>query len=77
MVMGYSDVSGSVNSIVSRLEEVEDDMQVCKNDVDTLRIEQVSMGCDVQMLEALTLGARGGVLTQYITNTLQGNGQRT
>ena len=25
----------------------------------------------------LTLGARGGVLTQYITNTLQGNGQRT
>jgi transposase InsO family protein len=27
--------------------------------------------------EGLTLGARGGVLTQYITNTLQGNGQRT
>jgi hypothetical protein len=27
--------------------------------------------------EARTLGARGGVLTQYITNTLQGNGQRT
>jgi hypothetical protein len=25
----------------------------------------------------MTLGARGGVLTQYITNTLQGNGQRT
>jgi hypothetical protein len=25
----------------------------------------------------LTLGARGGVQTQYITNTLQGNGQRT
>jgi hypothetical protein len=25
----------------------------------------------------LSLGARGGVLTQYITNTLQGNGQRT
>jgi F-type H+-transporting ATPase subunit d len=25
----------------------------------------------------VTLGARGGVLTQYITNTLQGNGQRT
>jgi uncharacterized coiled-coil protein SlyX len=24
-----------------------------------------------------SLGARGGVLTQYITNTLQGNGQRT
>jgi hypothetical protein len=27
--------------------------------------------------EVITLGARGGVLTQYITNTLQGNGQRT
>jgi hypothetical protein len=26
--------------------------------------------------DRLTLGARGGVLTQYITNTLQGNGQR-
>jgi hypothetical protein len=26
---------------------------------------------------SVTLGARGGVLTQYITNTLQGNGQRT
>ena len=25
----------------------------------------------------VALGARGGVLTQYITNTLQGNGQRT
>jgi hypothetical protein len=24
-----------------------------------------------------TLGARGDVLSQYITNTLQGNGQRT
>jgi hypothetical protein len=27
--------------------------------------------------EIVTLGARGGVLTQYIVNTLQGNGQRT
>jgi hypothetical protein len=27
--------------------------------------------------EPVSLGARGGVLTQYITNTLQGNGQRT
>jgi hypothetical protein len=28
-------------------------------------------------LQLITLRARGGVLTQYITNTLQGNGQRT
>jgi hypothetical protein len=29
------------------------------------------------LMEVDPLGARGGVLTQYITNTLQGNGQRT
>jgi hypothetical protein len=31
----------------------------------------------VVALGEMSLGARGGVLTQYITNTLQGNGQRT
>jgi hypothetical protein len=51
MVMNYSDVSGSVDSFVSQLEDVEDDMQICKNDVDTLRLEQALMGHDVQMLE--------------------------
>jgi uncharacterized protein YoxC len=51
VMRSYSDVSGSVEAIVSRLEDVEDDMQVCKNDVDMLKIEQASMGRDVQMLE--------------------------
>jgi chromosome segregation ATPase len=37
---------------ISRIEDCEDNMNVCKNDVDTLRLEQVSMGRDVQMLEA-------------------------
>jgi hypothetical protein len=31
----------------------------------------------IQEVKLYTLGARGGVLTQYITNTLQENGQRT
>jgi hypothetical protein len=48
----YTDLSGSVGAIVSRLEDEEDDMQVCKNDIDMLKIEQASMGHDIQMLEA-------------------------
>jgi hypothetical protein len=52
VVGGYSDVSESVDSIVSRLEDTEDDMQICKNDIDVLRIEQASTGSDIRMLEA-------------------------
>jgi chromosome segregation ATPase len=36
---------------ISQIEECEDDMNICKNDVDTLKLEQASMGRDVQMLE--------------------------
>jgi hypothetical protein len=42
---------------ISRIEDCEDNMNVCKNDVDTLKLEQVSMGCDIRMLE----GAMGGM----------------
>jgi hypothetical protein len=49
---GYSDVSGSVNTFASRLEDTEDDMKVCQNDIDVLKLEQASMGCDIGMLEA-------------------------
>jgi hypothetical protein len=49
---GYSDVSGSVEAIVSRLEDTEDNMKVCQNDVDVLKLEQASMGRDIRMLEA-------------------------
>jgi hypothetical protein len=52
VVKSHSDVSGSVGAIVSQLEDVEDDMQVCKNDVDVLKLEQASMGRDIRMLEA-------------------------
>ena len=43
------------------------------------RLATVQAQSDVtdKTLYQYTLGARGGVLTQYITNTLQGNGQRT
>jgi chromosome segregation ATPase len=37
---------------ISRIEDCEDNMNVCKNDVDLLRLEQGSMGRDVWMLEA-------------------------
>jgi hypothetical protein len=39
-----------------------------------LEAQMFTDGCE---LTELTLGARGGVLAQYIANTLQGNGQRT
>jgi hypothetical protein len=41
---------------ISRIEDCEDNMNVCKNDVNTLKLEQASMGCDIWMLE----GAMGG-----------------
>jgi hypothetical protein len=41
---------------ISRIEDCEDDMQVCKGDIDVIKIEQVSMGRDIRMLE----GAMGG-----------------
>jgi hypothetical protein len=53
LVEGYNDVSGSINAFASRLEDTEDDMKVCQNDVDVLKLEQASMGRDIRMLEAL------------------------
>jgi hypothetical protein len=49
---GYSDVSGSIDAFASRLEDTEDNMQVCQNDVDVLKLEQASRGQDIRMLEA-------------------------
>jgi hypothetical protein len=37
---------------ISRIEDCEDSMNVCNNDIDTLRLEQGLMGRDIQMLEA-------------------------
>jgi hypothetical protein len=36
----------------SRIEDCEDDMQICKGDVDALKIEQLLIGRDICMLEA-------------------------
>jgi hypothetical protein len=54
---GYQDVSRSINAFASRLEDTEDNMKVCQNDVDVLKLEQASMGHDIRMLEA----SMGGV----------------
>jgi hypothetical protein len=48
---GYSDVSGSMNAFTSRLEDTEDDMKVCQNNIDVLKLEQESMGRDIGLLE--------------------------
>jgi hypothetical protein len=42
--------------VISRIEDCEDNMQICKGDIDILKIEQASMGRDICMLE----GAMGG-----------------
>jgi hypothetical protein len=42
--------------VISRIEDCKDDMNVCKNNMDTLKLEQALMGCDIRMLE----GAMGG-----------------
>jgi hypothetical protein len=52
--------------VISRIEDCEDDMQVCKGDIDTVKIEQASMARDIRMLE----GAMGG--TQEDLENLSG-----
>jgi hypothetical protein len=37
---------------ISRIEDCKNDMQVCKGDIDNIRLEQASVGRDVRMLEA-------------------------
>jgi chromosome segregation ATPase len=49
---GYSDMNASIDVFASRLEDTEDDMKVCQNDIDVLKLEQASMGRDIRMLEA-------------------------
>jgi chromosome segregation ATPase len=41
---------------ISRIEDCEDNMNVCKGDINMIRIKQASMGRDIRMLE----GAMGG-----------------
>jgi hypothetical protein len=37
---------------ISRVEDCEDDMQVCKGDIDNVKLLLTSRGRDVEMLEA-------------------------
>jgi chromosome segregation ATPase len=61
MMKGYGDVSESVDSVVHQLEDLEDDMQICKNDVDVTRIQLSSVERDVRLLEGSMGNAHQGV----------------
>jgi hypothetical protein len=61
MLKGYSDVNESMDRNVHRLEDLEDDMQVCQNDVDTLKIRMTSVESDVRLLDASSANAHKGI----------------
>jgi chromosome segregation ATPase len=61
MVKGYGDVSESINNVVHRLEDVEDDMQVCKTDIDVTRIQLSSAERDIRLLEGSMENAHQGI----------------
>jgi chromosome segregation ATPase len=46
-----SELSVQANVIFSRLEDVEDDMKICKDDVDVMKIQLASVERDIHMLE--------------------------
>jgi hypothetical protein len=52
--------------VISRIEDCEDDMNICKNNIDMLKLEQALMGQDIRMLE----GTMGG--TQEDLENLSG-----
>jgi hypothetical protein len=61
MVTNYGDISESVDSVVHRLEDVEDDMQICKNDIDVTRIQLLSAERDIRLLEGSMENAHKGI----------------
>jgi chromosome segregation ATPase len=61
MLKGYSDVSESIDRHVHRLEDLEDEMQVCQNDVDSLKIRLTSVESDVRLLDASSSNAHQGI----------------
>jgi hypothetical protein len=46
------------NVAISRIEDCEDNMQVCKGDINVIKIEQASMGKDICMLEGARVEPR-------------------
>jgi chromosome segregation ATPase len=61
MVKDYSDVSESVDHFVHRLEDVEDDMQVCKNDINVTRLRLSSMEGEISLLDESMGNAHQGI----------------
>jgi hypothetical protein len=61
MLKGYGGVSESVDSVVHRLEDVEDDMQICKNDIDVARLRLLSVEGDIHVLEGSMENAHQGI----------------
>jgi hypothetical protein len=52
MLLGMEESTANHNVAISRIEDCEDNMQVCKGDIDHAKIELVLTQCDVCMLEA-------------------------
>jgi hypothetical protein len=61
MLKGYSDVNESLDRHVHRLEDLEDDMQVCQNDIDVMKIRLASVESDVLLLEGSSNNAHKGL----------------
>ena len=61
MVKGYGDMGETVDTVVHWLEDVEDDMQVCKNNIDVTRIQLSSAERDIRLLEGSMENAHQGI----------------
>jgi hypothetical protein len=61
MVKGYRDVLETVDTIVHRLEDVEDDMQVCKTDIDVTRIQLLLVEREIRLLDGSMENAHKGL----------------
>ena len=59
MVKGYGETEVTVDTVVTRLEDVEDDVQVCKNNDNVTKIQLSSAERDIQLLESSLENAHG------------------
>jgi hypothetical protein len=53
MDVAMSELSIQQNVVFSRLDDIKDDMNVRKNDIDVVKSQLALSGCDISMLEAL------------------------
>jgi chromosome segregation ATPase len=61
MVKDYGDVSMSIDTVVHRLEDVEDNVQICRNDIDVARLRLSSVEGDIRLLEGSMDNAHQGI----------------